>query len=78
MQENDTISIYIGQRIQAYRETRRWSRPELARKIGCPVSHIEECEQGTNLTPRRLLILSLTLGVGVEDLFPNTLLRGVA
>ena len=69
--EKDLIDVYIGERVRCLRESKKWSRAELAQKARCEPLHITRCEQGQlPLTPRRLLLIALALSVTPNDLLP--------
>lgn len=59
----------LGRRIVQLRRSRRWSRSELAEKLGVSSSRISKWERGVNVPPLRCLLeMRSVLGLSLDEL----------
>jgi transcriptional regulator with XRE-family HTH domain len=59
----------LGRRISKLRKSRRWTRHQLARRLGVPITRLGRWEQGTCQPPLPMLLeLGRYLEVSIEDL----------
>lgn len=60
-------------KIKERREALGLSQAALGEKIGCSQQHIQRLENGGEITPDKILLLSNTLNIPVSELIPNNL-----
>lgn len=66
----EAVDFLVGQRVRAYRLTRRMSQSALAEQVGVSFQQIQKYEKGTNrIGSSRLDRIATVLGIGVAALF---------
>lgn len=70
MQEKD-VNAVIGKKIRTQRSLNGYSQAVVTRMLGVSFQQVQKYENGrNNITPAKLLQLSLIFDCGVADLFP--------
>jgi len=72
VQQMREIDGYVGERLRAFRQSRRLSLDELGRRIGVSYQQIQKYELGTNrISASQLWRLSKALRIGVGAFLPT-------